>query len=44
MNLFFEGSVPALMQTLYEQEEVLLFLLEHRVGIVYGLWYEVTKE
>lgn len=42
-NLFFEGSVPALMQTLYEQEEILIFLLKHCVGILYGLWYKVTK-
>lgn len=43
MNLFFEGLVPALMQTLSEKEEILILLLEHCVGIVYGLCYESNK-
>lgn len=46
MNLFFEGSVPALMQAVDEQEErerILIFLPEHCVGILYGLHYKSSK-
>lgn len=46
MNLFFESSAPALMQTVDEQEEkakILISLPEHWVGILYGLCYERNK-